>query len=312
MIDPKWEKKTMGRRNKIFAAVVIFILIVSIVVFYKENSKEWMHYQKSYNEKMAVKLNDASYLKAPLKIEQIWLPQLNSTDRCMTCHLGLSNPLAADEPQPLTTHPGDFLKTHVIDKFGCTVCHQGDGQAVSVEQTHGAVHHLNRQLLEKEYAQASCVKCHMELHDRSVTAKDVPGAATFFNGRDLSYQLGCRGCHNINGEGGTVGPELTGLGSKTELAFFLIHDFQHVEGHHTMSQWVYEHFLDPQKIVPGNLELNLAATIMPNFGLTEEQAKSLTIYILGLRNPKVDAIPYEYIATKKLAQTASGQTKSLQ
>ena len=238
--------------------------------------------------------------------------QLNSTDRCMTCHLGVSNPIAVDEPQPLTTHPGDFLKNHAIDKFGCTVCHQGDGQVVSVEQTHGAVHHLNRQLLSKEYAQASCAKCHMELHDRSVTAKDFPGADTFFNGRDLSYQMGCRGCHNINGEGGTIGPELTGLGSRTELAFFLIHDFQHVEGHHTMSHWVYEHFLDPQKIVPGNPELNFAATIMPNFGFTEEQAKSLTIYMLGLRNPKVEGIPYEYIATKKLAQTASGQTRSLQ
>ena len=51
---------------------------------------------------------------------------------------------------------------------------------------------------------------------------------------------------------------------------------------------------------------------MPNFGLTEEQAKSLTIYILGLRNPKVDAIPYEYIAQKKLAQTSSSHTGSLQ
>ena len=74
MIDHKWENKTMSRRNKIFAAAVVFILIVSIIIFYKENSKEWMHYQKSYNEKMAAKLNDPSYLKAPLRIEQIWLP----------------------------------------------------------------------------------------------------------------------------------------------------------------------------------------------------------------------------------------------
>ncbi len=313
MIDNKWEKETMKRRNRIFAAAVIFILIVLIVIFYKENNKEWMHYQKSYNEKMAAKLNDPSYLKTPFKIEQIWLPQLNTTDRCMTCHLGVSNPLAVDEPQPLTSHPGDFLKTHPVEKFGCTICHQGDGQVVSVEETHGAVHHLNRQLLAKEYSQASCPKCHIELHDASVTVKDFPGAAAFFNGRDLSNQLGCKGCHNINGDGGTIGPELTGLGSKTELAFFLIHDFNHVEGHHTMSHWIYEHFLDPQKIVPGNPELSFAATIMPNFGLTEEQAKVLTIYTLGLRDPKVEAIPYEYIATaKKMAQTSSGRTRSMQ
>ena len=312
MTDHKWEKDVMRRRNKIFAAVVVIIMIIAIVIFYRENNKEWMHYQKSYNEKMAVKLNEPSYLKARLKIEQIWLPQLNSTDRCVTCHMGVSNPLAVDEPQPLTTHPGDFLRTHPVEKFGCTVCHQGDGQVVSVESTHGAVHHLNRQLLAKEYVQSSCAKCHLELHDKSVTAEDYPGAATFFSGRDLSYQLGCRGCHIINGDGGTIGPELTGLGSKTELAFFLIHDFLHVEGHHTMAHWIYEHFLDPQKIVPGNPELNFAATIMPNFALSDEQAKALTIYMLGLRNPKVEAIPYEYIATKKLAQTSSGHTRSTQ
>ncbi len=312
MKDRKWDKEVMGKRNKVFAAVVIFIMIITVIIFYRENSKEWMHFQKSYNEKMAAKLNDPSYLKAPLKIAQIWLPQLNTTDRCVTCHMGVSNPLAVDEPQPFTTHPGDFLNTHPTEKFGCTVCHQGDGQVVSVEETHGAVHHLNRQLLAKEYAQASCPKCHMELHDSSITAEDFPGAATFFSGRDLSLQLGCRGCHIINGAGGTIGPELTGLGSKTELAFFLIHDFQHVKGHHTMANWIYEHFLDPQKIVPGNPEMNFAATIMPNFGLTEEQARSLTIYVLGLREPKVDAIPYEYIAAKRLAQASSGRTRSMQ
>ncbi|MCC6543728.1 MAG: c-type cytochrome [Nitrospirae bacterium] len=312
MINRKWEIEAMRRRNKIFAAAIIVVMIIAVVIFYRENNKEWMHYQKDYNEKMAAKLNDPSYLKTPLRIAQIWLPQLNTTDRCISCHLGVSNPLAVDEPQPMTTHPGDFLKTHPVDKFGCTVCHQGDGQVVTVEGTHGVVHHLNRQLLAKEYAQVSCSKCHMELHDRTVTAQDFPGAAAFFKGRDLSYQLGCRGCHLINGEGGTIGPELTGVGSKTELAFFLIHDFQHVEGHHTMAHWIYEHFLDPQKIVPGNPDLSLAATIMPNFGLTEEQAKDLTIYVLGLRNAKVDAIPYEYIAAKKMAQTSSGHTRSVQ
>ncbi|MBI5756286.1 MAG: cytochrome c [Nitrospirae bacterium] len=311
-MDYKWEKGVTKRRNKVFAAAVFFIIIVASVIFYRENRQEWMRYQRSYNEKLASKLNDPTYLKNPIKIEQTWLPQLNTTDRCMTCHSGVSNPLFVTEPQPFTTHPGDFLKTHPVEKFGCTVCHQGDGQVVVVEATHGAVHHLNRQLLTKEFAQASCAKCHMDIHDRSVTADIFPDAATFFKGRDLTYQYGCRGCHVINGEGGTIGPELTGLGSKTELAFFLIHDFQHVEGPHTMAQWIYEHFLNPQKVVPGNPELKFAATIMPNFGFTDEQAKALTIYVLGLRNPKVDNIPYDYIAVKKLAQTSPGRSSSMQ
>jgi len=310
-MDLEWERRVMKRRHKIFAAAVIAIIIIMIVIFYRENNQEWRYYQKGYNKRLAERLNKPEIAKEPLRIVQTWLPQFNAIDRCTTCHMGVENPLFVDEPQPYTTHPGDYLKTHPIDRFGCTVCHQGDGQAVTVEATHGPVHHLNRQLLAGEFVQASCVKCHVELHDPAVTDEVFPGVSTFFEGRRLTYQYGCRGCHKINGEGGSIGPELTGLGSKTELAFMLIHDFEHVEGPHTMAQWIYEHFLNPQKIVPGNPALNFAPTIMPNFGLTNEQARALTIYVLGLRNPKVDAIPYEYIATKRLAQTSAQPVRPL-
>ena len=301
----------MRRRHKIFAAAVIAIIIILIAIFSRENGKEWIKYQKSYNAKLAEKLNRPEFRSLPLKIQQIWLPQLNTTDRCTTCHLGVENPLFVNEPQPFTTHPGNFLNTHPADKFGCTACHQGDGQAVTVEATHGMVHHLNRQLLAKEFVQASCVKCHVYLYNLSVTNDQFPWSAMFLEGRRLTYEYGCRGCHKINGEGGSIGPELTGFGSRTELAFLLIHDFEHVEGPHTMAQWEYEHFLDPQKIVPGNPTLNIPTTIMPNFGLKPEQARALTIYMLGLRNPKADSIPYEYIAQKRIAQPSSGQPRPL-
>lgn len=307
-----WERMAMKRRHKIFAAVVIAIVILLIAIFTREAGKEWIKYQKGYNAKLAERLNKPEFSNTPLRIEQVWLPQLNTIDRCTTCHLGVENPLFINEAQPFTTHPGDFLKTHPVEKFGCTVCHQGDGQAVTVEATHGAVHHLNRQLLVKEFVQASCVKCHVDLHDMAATADKLAGVSTFFEGRGLTFQYGCRGCHKISGEGGSIGPELTGLGSKTELAFMLIHDFEHIEGPHTMAQWIYEHFLDPQKVVPGNPQLNFAPTVMPNFGLKPEQARALTIYVLGLRDPKVDAIPYEYIAKKRLAQTTSNRPNSLQ
>ncbi len=330
-----WERSATKWRHMIFAVIMVAILIILMVIFSKEAGKEWMTFQKSYNEKLSDKLNKPEFRNTPLKVNQIWIPQLNAIDRCTTCHAGVENPLFANEPQPLTTHPGDFLKTHPVDKFGCTVCHQGDGQAVTVEATHGAVHHLNRQLLSKEFVQASCVKCHVDLYDQSVTNDQFPWGATFLEGRRLSFQYGCRGCHKINGEGGTIGPELSGFGSRTELAFLLIHDFghvegprtmdfkdasaagwhphdfEHLEGSHTMAQWEYEHFLNPQKIVPGNPKLNIPPTIMPNFGLKPEQARALTIYMLGLRNPKVDAIPYEYIAQKKLAQAFSSPPGSL-
>ncbi|MEE8184945.1 MAG: c-type cytochrome [Thermodesulfobacteriota bacterium] len=301
-MDVKWERAVMARRNRVFAIVSIILLLILIVISFRENTQEWMGYQKEYYRRIAVRLNDPGFRNKPLKIEQIWLTQLRTTDRCTTCHLGVNNPLFTDEDQPFRTHPGDLLKAHPIEKYGCTVCHQGDGQAVTVEATHGTVHHLNRQLLVGDFVQVSCVKCHMDLHDPSVTAEDFP-APTFFEGRRLSFQFGCRACHNINGEGGILGPELTGFGSKTELAFYLLHYFDYVEGPHTMAQWEYEHFLDPQKIQPGNPELNIPPTVMPNFGISPEQAEALTIYMISLRDPTVDAIPYEYISKKRLAKS---------
>lgn len=311
-MDFEWERRVKSRQNKVFAAVVIAIVLIVIAIFYREMTNEWQMFQKTYNVKLAAKLNKPEFRETPLKIQQIWLPQLNTTDRCITCHAGIENPLFADEPQPYKAHPGNFLKTHPIDKFGCTVCHQGDGQATTVEATHGTVHHLNRQLLAKDYVQSSCVKCHIDIHDQSVTDVKFQGVPTFFEGRELTYKFGCRGCHKINGEGGSIGPELTGLGSKTELAFMLIHDFQHIDGPHTKTQWAYEHFLNPQRVVPGNPVLNFAPTVMPNFGLTNDQARALTIYVMGLRDTKVDAIPYEYISKKRLAQASANKPDSLQ
>lgn len=311
-MDLNWEMSVMKRRHKVFAAAVIAIVVIVMVMFYRETDQEWRHYQKSYNAKLADKLKKPEYLSEPLKIQQVWLPKLNTTDRCITCHLGVENPLLVNEPQPFTTHPGNIFRAHPIDKFGCTVCHQGDGQALTVEATHGVVHHLNRQLLAKEFVQSSCSKCHVELHDTSITDDKLAGVgiATLLQGRGLTFQYGCRACHTINGDGGNIGPELTGFGSKTELAFGLIHDFAHIEGPHVKAEWEFEHFLDPQKVVPGNRELNFPPTIMPKFGFSNEQARALTIYVLNLRNPKVDNIPYEYIAKNSFVKTPSRPVKS--
>jgi cytochrome c2 len=306
-MDLKWERAAIARRRKVFAIISIVLIILLAVIAVRRNTQEWMRYQKEYYKRLSDKLKDPQFKHKSPKVEQIWLPQLGTTDRCTICHLGMNNPIFVDAEQPFKAHPGDLLKKHPVEKYGCTVCHQGDGQAVAVEATHGPVPHLNRQLLVGDFVQSSCVKCHTDLHDTSVTEKNFP-VPVFFEGRKLTFQFGCRGCHKINGEGGIIGPELTGLGSKTELEFLLIHDFQHVKnlqhakGISTMAQWIYEHFLDPNAIVPGDPALKIPPTLMPNFGMSTDQAKALTIYVLGLRNPVVDAVPHEYISKKRLAK----------
>ena len=132
-------------------------------------------------------------------------------------------------------------------------------------------------MLKKEYIQVSCGKCH--------SGQEVKGAPLLSLGRKLFAEKGCAGCHKIEGvSAGNIGPELTTVGSKYKHEF----DFARVKGEHTIANWIYEHFKDPQAVTPG--------TIMPNFNFTDEEAKALTIYMLSLTKGK---IPYEYRAGKK-------------
>ena len=97
-------------------------------------------------------------LARPVAIEQIWLPQLRTsdnqmprTDRCTTCHQGIDKPPVWDEalhakslssergcglPQPFSSHPRLDLfvgeqSPHPMSQFGCTICHEGQGSATT-------------------------------------------------------------------------------------------------------------------------------------------------------------------------------------
>jgi hypothetical protein len=135
----------------------------------------------------------------------------------------------------------------------------------------------------------------------------------------------CGACHAVKQYGWTAvaAPELSGIGSRTELSFYLVHDFQYVESEvHTKAQWEFEHFVDPQKITPGKKQINpdtgqeewIGRTIMPNFvaihKLTDEQTWMLTAWVMSLRDPKVEKIPMAYLPPIRkpvLAQTESAK-----
>ena len=74
-------------------------------------------------------------------------------------------------------------------------------------------------------------------------------------GRKLYSQEGCMGCHQLDGEGGKVGPELT------------------IEGTRGRSdEWLVGHFKDPSAYTPDS--------VMPAFNqLTEDQLHALTVFL---------------------------------
>ncbi len=282
-----------------------FFVVVQLGAFvYNFETAEWKTYQSTYYKKLAEFTQDPKLAKTSLKVEQIWDKRLDRADRCTTCHAGVGNPAFEDEPQPYTTHPHfkekGFISKHPFEKFGCTICHEGSGRAVTVASTHGVVKHLDRQLLAGPYVQASCTKCHYELYSRDLY---WPEADVLMKGKQLAYELGCGACHAIRqfGTTPTVAPELSNLGSKTELAFHLVHDYSNIESEdHITRVWEWEHFKDPIKIVPGNPDAadpkeRTSPTIMPNWDLTDEEATALTVFVLSLRDPAVENIPREFL-----------------
>ena len=89
-------------------------------------------------------------LVGPLEIKQVvtsWMEykrdvDIEQVDRCQTCHMGVDRALytAADIDPLYRTHPrrSELMAAHPIEKFGCTVCHQGQGRATN-DMAHSSI-----------------------------------------------------------------------------------------------------------------------------------------------------------------------------
>jgi cytochrome c551/c552 len=129
-------------------------------------------------------------------------------DRCQSCHIGMDQMLVplgttltkADlgytksTDAPFTSHPdADLLRSHPLEKFGCSPCHGGNGRAIdSVRRGHGRYEHWLWPLYYPENYDAGCQQCH--------SADAVTEHASTLNlGKQLYRQRGCIGCHRFQG-----------------------------------------------------------------------------------------------------------------
>ncbi len=194
------------------------------------------------------------------KIEQVVLAEydrnaydqpVGRVDRCQSCHSGIDKAGFDDQPQPFRTHPDRqlLLGSHPPDKFGCTPCHGGQGAGVnSPEIAHGEVPYWERPLLRGEKLQARCIACHAEVH-RFPHAERIAGGEKFFE------QLGCHGCHLVEGYDGLpkVGPSLRSVAAKNR------------------PEWMVSWVAKPQDFRP--------RTKMPWFLLSREQSQQMVAYL---------------------------------
>jgi mono/diheme cytochrome c family protein len=212
------------------------------------------------------------------KIQQVVLEEFDRNnfdqpvarvDRCMSCHAGINKAGFDDLPNPLRTHPHreQLLGKHPPERFGCTPCHNGEGEAVNTpERAHGNfidehghiedVDFIERRLNRGEKMQSNCIKCHAGV-------QHLPGAETIARGEHIFEELGCHGCHLTEGyeelakEGGVsaIGPSLRRIGAKVNRG------------------WLVRWIRNPHEFRP--------RTRMPNFLFDEAQAEAIAAYILS-------------------------------
>jgi cytochrome c2 len=201
----------MNRLHVAFACLgVAFLLIFSWVLFH-EGTAEWRTTQARFRRFETTVKNPHQLAQSAgvAGLRQIWLPDLGRVDRCVTCHLGIDDPAFAGAQQPFEAHPGTWLTTHPIEKFGCTACHDGQGQATDYRSAaHRPLPFVLRPMRPLETIEATCGTCHRSL--------DPPDAPRLAEGRRLIVESGCFSCHEIPGfEGLTFrGPALDSLGYK--------------------------------------------------------------------------------------------------
>ena len=142
----------------------------------------------------------------------------------------------------LQTHPhlDVLLDKHPVDRFGCTPCHGGQGQALTANAAHALTHaeywltpvlgldeHTGRTSEEtKGYMESNCRRCHdgVMMLDYGVNPEtDEPQdyAPNLTEGLALFEDLGCHGCHAVEGYSAIeniskVGPSLAKVGSKVK------------------------------------------------------------------------------------------------
>ncbi len=255
-----------------FTALGLGIGGLVIVAYYKDQHREWRNWQRAYLKaelaRAATPQQRTDAARLHTEIRQTVVAELDRVDRCTTCHVTVEDPSYAGLPLPLSYHPNH--DRHPFNRFGCTICHQGQGRATTREAAHGFVEHWDHPMLQMKYIQSACAKCHLPT--------DVPEAPQLARGRAVFEESGCIGCHKLQGVGGVVGPELDNVGARRQPA------------------WLIKHFKNPASVTPGSA--------MPPIKASDADLDALTLYVLSFTGEPLSAY---YVSMKTIPGPLAGR-----
>ena len=269
--------RSTPRMRLAFAVLSPLFLVLCVVAIRSEEAEEWMRYHDEFSQlyadraraklEEAVRTNDTrevarwqrivdEAVRLEPEVKQVYLEEIKVADRCLTCHLGIDNPLFEDAKEPFRTHPGGLLESHDVNYFGCTVCHDGQGLATTVDAAHGYEDNWSKAMLPTVFLESTCNRCHEVSHG-------LAGAENVTKGADLFMAEGCYGCHDIKRVSylPKFSPPFADLKSKLTEP----------------EAWVQAWIKDPPRLA--------ADTLMPNYHLTEEQIGQITAFLLTLGEP---------------------------
>ena len=280
------EKRTsapFARRDRVLLAAIGVALVASTVLFVRsDRAHDWRYYQYEFKNEVAQRFGADKAATVPAGLQQIWVPELQHADRCVTCHQAVHWSGFEKADEPYRTHPQEILRTHPVERFGCTSCHGGQGYAIDAPEAHGPVEHWEDPLLSRtlgeQYSlaekgallQMNCNVCHR--YDRETKGADAINLA-----KKLVQEKGCRACHVVNGRGGNIGPDLTYVGEKAPEQY----DYSRLSGQKSSFAWHVAHLKEPRSLAPD--------TVMPNFNFTTKEAQALAMLVMSWRRSPVPA-----------------------
>jgi mono/diheme cytochrome c family protein len=273
-------------KNKIKAAlgvrVLFFVFAIGLAgtLWYtgtseKKRTDQWKTFQevykKTYEDILSVKIKEAEasgkkddlekwndlskqVKMSETKMNVVFLPEAQSRDLCTTCHVSIENPLFKDQKNPLKSHPQEILRHHQVSRFGCTLCHHGQGVGLTQEKAHGYEANWESPRIPLKYAQSSCLECHESVYG-------LKGAEKASAGRTIFMERGCYGCHDAN--------VMKGL-PKFSTPFNVL------SRKISSRTWVVKWVENPQKIRP--------ETLMPAFRLDQKQREDVAEYLMTMKD----------------------------
>lgn len=249
-----------GDSARAFGSLSVILLLLLAIVPAKDHFREWLTYQNDYQSLIRTRADGAALTRRlQFGVQQTWLPDLNVTDRCTTCHVALKEPSMSGSAQPFRPHPPI---PHSLTEFGCVICHRGQGVATTVEEAHRSTKAWEQPILPARFVESSCGQC----HEGALTETPQLNA-----GRDLLAGYGCVNCHKLlSPEGRTMEgtdrpPSLRRIAEKTTR------------------EWIYASIRNPQAYAE--------TATMPNFQLSDDEARDISAFLIGQSSASLQSSP---------------------